>query len=314
MLLFAWMLLFISVASAQEPVPAFSPAADAFDAKRAWEHLITQCNFGPRVAGERGHRLCRDYIVEQLKSNGCTVELQEFSAFIPLINDERRFTNIIAKIDTPSTQAVAISCHWDTRPIADYDRIPSLRDTPISGANDGASGVAVLLEAARVFKHHPPPFDVYLLFFDAEDLGRNRQKKEWALGSQYFAKHMPDDFQIICGFNLDMIGDKDQRFLYEKKSLELAGKWTRAFWRLGQRHYPQCFSDATINEIVDDHAPFLAKGVPYFDVIDFDYDAWHTTQDIPASCSAASLSRIGKITVEYVMQTLPQLCEKVENP
>ena len=281
----------------------WTPPALAFDADNAYAHIENQCEFGPRVSGLPGHKKCRDYIISQLKKNGLKANPQRFSAYSKMMGKVLNFENIIAKIDTPSTRAIALSCHWDTRPISDMDKNPSLRGQPILGANDGASGVAVLLEIARTLKHNPPPVDIYLIFFDAEDYGTRYDLDQYCLGSQYFVKNQPKDFKIEVGVNLDLIADFDQQFKIEEYSLRTAKKQTNQIWNIGQRHYPKNFSKQKISAILDDHVPFIKAGIPYLDIIDLDYQHWHTSKDTPENCSVESLERVGKVTNEWIFLT-----------
>ena len=275
-------------------------AAKAFDGYRAHRHIVRQCQFGPRIAGQPGHRLCRDYIVDQLKTTGWKIEIQTFEAYLQLIGKNVTCENIIARLDTPATQTIVMSCHWDTRPLADLDPNPANRKQPIPGANDAGSGVAVLLELAKVFEKHPPPYDMIFLFFDAEDAGLPKSKRQWCLGSSYMASNPPPDFNFIVGVNIDMVADGNQMFYIEKNSIRTASPWVREIWTIGENLYPDHFSFERKRTIMDDHVPFIEKGYRYLDIIDLDYKEWHTLEDRPEKCVPKSLTRIGRTLAQWL--------------
>ena len=285
--------------------PRLVLAAREFNGGRAFNHLVAQCNFGPRIPGMPGHRKTRDYIVNHMKAQGFTVELQKFNKYSAIMKKTLAFENIIARLDTPSTQTVVMSCHWDTRPIADRDLNPANRKTPILGANDAGSGVAVLLELAANYKKHEPPTDLIFLFFDAEDYGGLGFDEQWCMGSQYMADHPPKDFEFVVGVNLDMVGEREQGestqvFYIEPNSLTTAKKWTNDIWTVGSALYPRNFTFVKTTAIIDDHLPFVEKGLPFLDIIDLEYPAWHTLGDLPNQCSAESLNRIGKTMTQWL--------------
>ena len=280
--------------------PLWSLPAHSFDADKAFKHLEKQCDFGPRVSGLPGHMKCRNYIISELGKTGLKAQIQPFDAYSKMMGKVMNFENIIAKIDTPSTTAIALSCHWDSRPVSDMDRNPRLRNRPITGANDGASGVAVLLEIARILKEFPPPVDVYFLFFDAEDYGMRNDLSQYCLGSQFFVKNQPKDFKIEVGVNLDLVADFDQEFKIEQYSQRGAKKFVDQIWNIGKKHYPKIFVTEVIPPILDDHVPFIQAGIPYLDIIDLEYEHWHTSKDTPENCSVESLERVGKVVVEWL--------------
>ena len=280
-----------------------------FDGNKAFEHLTRQADMGPRIPGFSGHRKCSDYIAEHVKASSCTVEIQRFSAQNPLLRRTLPYENIIAFFDTPSTSAIAISAHWDTRPHADQDHEESNRRIPIIGANDGASGVAVLLELARIFKKNPPPVDVWFLFFDAEDSGTPQQISKYCLGSQYFVKNMPENFDILVGINVDMVADKNLKLQIERNSLRNAQEYVRDFWGVGTEKFPDVFQKQLIPPIYDDHVPFIEAGIPYFNIIDLDYKYWHTVDDTAENCSAESLDIVGKTIALWVFTSLEKKVE-----
>ncbi|MCX6998983.1 MAG: M28 family peptidase [Candidatus Sumerlaeota bacterium] len=274
-----------------------------FDGTRAFEILKRQCDFGPRVAGSPASRLCMEFIEKELRQYGLTITRQYFTASSRLQGGVVTGVNIIGLYqgERPTSELLALSAHWDTRPIAERDPNPALRRRPIIGANDGASGVAVLCEIARVLKERRYPGRILFLFFDLEDAGLPGTMEEWCLGSQYFASHSLQDYHITAGINFDMVGDRELNVKPDRLSMEHARKMTGDFFQLAQRRAPYHYS--TIPQdfvLMDDHAPFLKRGIPWVDIIDFDYPYWHTHEDTPDKCSPISLQIIGNVAVEYI--------------
>jgi hypothetical protein len=280
-------------------------ARPAFDRELAFKHLEKQVAFGPRVPSTEGHRACREYLVETLRPLADSVERQDFTRSIR--GRTLRMSNIIARWKGDGGaggggDGVLLCAHWDTRPIADYERTAERRAMPIAGANDGASGVAVLLEMARVFKQSPPPVPVMIVFFDGEDYGPGLDYM--FLGSRYFAANLPADVPKR-GVLLDMIGDRDLEIPREVYSMEQAREVQDQVYaaarKLGLDRY---FPDRPGTAIQDDHIPLLEKGLQVIDLIDFNYGPghswWHTLEDTPDKCSAVSLKVVGDTVLEWV--------------
>lgn len=285
---------------------AAPPPAIPFDETRAWADLKKQVDFGPRVPGTPAHLATRDWLVTQLKASTDTVDLQPFSAVLG--GKTVSMWNIVADFTGTGAaprQRVLLCAHWDTRPIADRDPDPAKRATPIDGADDGASGVAVLLEIARQLKVKPIERDVQIVLFDGEDYGPNIDNM--LLGSKYYAKHLPTP-KPAWGILLDMIGDKDLD-IYREPNSDIAAKAVNdrvftAATRLGllRAGVTPGFVNAPYKyAIEDDHTALNANGVPTADLIDFDYPPWHTTADTVDKCSADSLKIVGK-AVLYAVQ------------
>ena len=285
----------------------------SFDEQRAWSDLKYQVlgsdnQLHYRIPGTADHDKIKDWLVAQLTPSAKSVTLQPFSKVLSGKNVQ--MWNIIA--DIPGTreglhERVLLAAHWDSRPIADHDPVVTKHNTPIPGANDGASGVAILLEIARQLKAHPISRDVSIVLFDGEDYGPNIDNM--LLGSQYYAAHLPEA-KPDWGILLDMVGDKNLDIYREPYSEEhaktvddriFAAAHTLAFMKTGA--IPG-FVDAPFSyEIEDDHTPVNEAGIPMADVIDFDYSPWHTTGDSVDKCSAESLRIVGK-TMLYAL-TLP---------
>jgi Zn-dependent M28 family amino/carboxypeptidase len=269
---------------------AIAPASP-FDGQRAYQHVTAQCAIGPRPAGSDGNARCAAYIMDQLKAAGWAVETQEF------VYQGVNCRNVIGKAGQ-GDRILLIGAHFDSRLYADRDPDPANHQKPVPAANDGASGVAVLLELARTLG--PPPYPVWLVFFDAED---NGQINGWpfCVGSSYMADHLttrPSEVIVI-----DMIGDADQQLYYERTSDQ---QLNSALWNVAAKlGYGQWFVPQPRHSVWDDHTAFLKKGITAVDLIDFDYPYWHTVQDTPDKVSPASLERVGRVLQAYILGAVP---------
>jgi Zn-dependent M28 family amino/carboxypeptidase len=262
-------------------------AGGAFDGQRAMAHVTAQMQLGPRITGSAANMAAGDYIAASLKQNGWQVEIQPF---------EYRGTaarNIIARANVGRGPVIIVGAHYDSRRRADQDsQHPA---DPVPGANDGASGVAILLELARSLDLSQVPNEVWLAFFDAEDNG-GLDGWDWIVGSTYMAEHLsvrPQEMIL-----LDMVGDADQQIFLEGNSDPVlsAQIWTTAA-KLG---YGQQFIPLPRHTLEDDHIPFRNKGIPAVDIIDFDYPYWHTTADTADKLSASSLERVGRTLAAFL--------------
>ncbi len=270
-----------------------------FDGKEAFDYLTEQCEIGPRNPGSEGHRRCKKYLLDKLGGYTNLVKRQEF-VYQDTSQDTRlELTNIIASFYPEKRQRVLLCAHWDTRPFADKDPDVSLREEPISGANDGASGVAVLLEMAELFSQKRPKWGVDIILFDGEDYGPEDELDKFCLGSKYFAENR-GEYRPQFGILLDLIGDKDLNIYKEGHSVRYAKETVDLVWGAARRVQVGCFHDSTKYFIYDDHIPLLQAGIPCIDLIDFDYPYWHTTQDTPDKCSPESLQKIGEVLIEIL--------------
>jgi Zn-dependent M28 family amino/carboxypeptidase len=276
-----------------------------FDKDNAFRYLVEQCEFGPRNPNSNGYKQCLDYLQKTLSGFADTILLQPF-VLDDLVNEESYdLTNIIARFKVDEPEQLLIGAHWDTRPWADEDPEPEKRNDPIIGANDGASGVAVVLELARILNASPPPIGVTLVLFDGEDMGRSGIPKSYAQGSLAFAKDLPiekPDEAII----LDMIGDAELHIPIERFSYQQNRKLVKKLWGLAKELSLDAFESRIVHTIYDDHVPLWAEAeIPAIDIIDFNYpnsysNYWHTTQDLPENCSAESLGQVGTLLAHYI--------------
>jgi len=259
-----------------------------FDPDRAMIDVERQLAFGPRIPGSEGHDATVAWIVTSLQQAGWDVERQSFDYHGTTI------TNIIASTPRTSDQPVIIlGAHYDTRPLADRD--PAHPTLPVPGANDGASGVAVLLEIARALPPGRLDFPVQLVFFDAEDSGGIDQW-DWIIGSTYFAQHFHEPCAGVI--IVDMIGDRDLSLPLEQTS---SPELQASIWSMAQQSGFTAFESRRGYAIIDDHTPFLQRGIPAVDIIDFDYPAWHTRADTIDQLSAESLEQVGQTLVNWLL-------------
>ena len=276
-----------------------------FDEDHAFSYLVAQCDFGPRNPGSDGYYACLDYLITELDQSANEIILQDFSYQERRYNKQYNLENIIARFNPDSEFQTVISAHWDTRPWADQEDLRQDRDQPIIGANDGASGVAILLELAKIMGENPPPIGVNLVFFDGEDLGVPGENATYCQGSRFFAKNLPIP-RPDEAINLDMVGDKQLVLPIERYSLEYHPKLVRHLWDRAKDMGLDAFIGRVDYAIYDDHIPLNEiAGIPSIDIIDFKYpnsyaNFWHTLNDIPENCSEESLGQVGALMVDYI--------------
>lgn len=245
----------------------------AFDMDNAYAHIKKQLSFGHRIPGTPEHVACKDWIVSELKANGVSVEIQEFKADFLGLKDQQSY-NIIGSINPDKQPRIMLAAHWDSRLIAEKDPDEEKQDDPIMGADDGASGVAVLLEITRLFKENPIDLGVDIIFFDAEDNGISdgnpNSDLTWCLGSQYWAKNPHiKDYKAKYGILLDLVGAKGAMFGFEGYSLQEARGLLLKTWDLAANMgYSNYFQKYTAGGITDDHV-YVMKGrkFPMIDII-----------------------------------------------
>jgi glutaminyl-peptide cyclotransferase len=281
----------------QQPDPGF-------DGGMAYSYLTKQTAFGPRAPGSTGHTRCRSYLLNELRKHAEKVESQDFVSTLP-DGKQVQLTNLIASFNGRATQRLFISAHWDTRLWADQDPDKNNRDRPISGANDGASGTAVILEIARQLKKVPPRIGVDLILFDGEDLGKTGHPETFSAGAKYFASHRPAAFNPKLGINIDMIGDRNLQICREQNSEQLAPDVQDLVFGTAKRLRVTQFIDSPGEEITDDHLPLNSVGIPTIDLIDFSYPDdsnkyWHTMADTADKCSAESLAAVGTVLMAVI--------------
>lgn len=255
---------------------------EPFSGTRAYRHVQAQLEAGARTPGSEGAGRVADYIVAELRKQGWEVREQRFLyRGVPL-------RNIVGiRGEGP---ILLLGAHYDTRRAADQDPDPARRGEPVPGANDGASGVAVLLELARVLSREPLRAQVWLAFFDGEDQG-GIDGWPWSVGASYMAQHLevlPRAVVIV-----DMVGDRDPQFYLEGNSHPVL---RQAIWDLAHElGYRDLFIPTVRHTLLDDHVPFRQRGIPAVDIIDFDYPYWHTAADTADKVGPETLERVGRL-------------------
>jgi hypothetical protein len=271
-----------------------------FDGTRAFGLLEKQCSFGPRVPGSTAHQRCRDYLVTALRGYADQVTTQDFIHTFGNPAQSARATNIIANFQPQKGDRILLCAHWDSRPWADQDPDPKNHSKPILGANDGASGVAVLLEFARLIKQKAPRVGIDIVLFDAEDQGLEGNERSYARGAQHFARTVVPSFRPRFGILLDLIGDADLNIYQEHYSLRYARPIVEKVWDAAAQAGVTEFQPQPGYAVFDDHLPLLERGIPCIDIIDFDYPHWHTLGDTPDKCSAESLEKVGRVVLQVI--------------
>jgi len=274
-------------------------APPEFDGQRALGYLIDQVDFGPRVPGTPASAACRDFYKNHFLSLGLAVDSQVFSFVDPYTSVDTPLVNIIARFrgDSDDERAVLLLAHYDSRPRSDHDSDPTKRENPIDGANDGASGVAVLMELANLIAQRPPRTNIDLLLVDGEDWGKEGDHDYYLLGSRHFALSGVSDKYHYC-IVVDLVGDRHQNIFREKYSERFYKPLNDMVWETAARLGITTFRDTVLHEVIDDHLSLGAGGVPAINIIDFNYPHWHTSEDTPDKCSAESLANVGRVVAE----------------
>lgn len=271
-----------------------------FDGNSAYEYLKKQCEFGARIPGSSAHEQCQKFLADELKKYGGLTFLQGFKEVLPRSEQPVELTNIVGSFYPEKTNRVLLCAHWDSRPWADQDSLADNHESHVMGANDGASGVAVLLEVARHLQQFEPAYGIDIVFFDAEDSGINGKNETYAIGSSYFAENKDSGYLPQFGILLDMVGDKDLQIYQEINSLKYAPQIVKKVWGRANDLGLSAFHAEPRFEVTDDHVPLNNAGIPCIDLIDFDYRYWHTTQDTPDKCSAESLQQVGQLILSII--------------
>ncbi len=299
-------------AANQDTIPSGPRVAvPEFNGDSALESCRVQLAFGPRVPNTPAHDKCAAYLISKLKSYTEHVIVQKGQVYA-YNKTALKFQNIIASWKPESSNRILLCAHWDSRPYADYDSDPNNRRKPIDGANDGASGVGVLMEVARQLSLLTPPIGVDIILFDVEDYGppqdepMNNSDQYWGQGAEYWARnpHKPDYFAKY-GILLDMVGAKNATFLMEGVSMGYAADIVKSVWATGNRiGFSSYFLWEEGGSITDDHVPInRIRNIPTIDIIHLDknsntgfYPFWHTTGD--------TFDKLDKNTLKVVGQTL----------
>ncbi len=291
----------VATAFSFTPSCARQGSPPVFDGGSAMKFLEDQCDIGYRYPGTPEHRRLQRYIVSQLKEFGANISLQPFDGVLST-GDTLHLVNIIANYNMKAGKRILLGAHYDTRPWADQDPDPAKRSQPIMGANDGASGVAVLLEIARLLGEQTPPVGVDLVFFDGEDYGEATKAWDFCLGSKHFASTLKG-YRPAAAIILDMIGDKDLSVNMEGYSRAASPEVVDKLFSIAEELGIKQFVREPGETIIDDHLPFIQAGIQAVDLIDFDYPYWHTVSDTPDKCAPESLDAIGRVLLEFIWRS-----------
>ena len=277
-----------------------------FDGDKTYSYLLAQCDLGPRYPGSEGHIKAKNLFKNHFKPLADSFTIFEERIRNPYGEDTLRLYNILSRFNMESTDRILLMAHWDTRAIADLDSIVENRNKPIIGANDGASGVAVLMHIANLLYGNPMiNLGVDILLTDGEDLGRAGDVHNFGLGMKEFSKHIPDPLPraAIC---IDMVGDKELTLPIEGFSIKQNREMAIDLWSYAQSlGYEQFIFEVGV-PIMDDHRVlYTHTGIPSINIIDFQYpnskeNYWHTIEDTPDKCSAQSLEAVGTVLINYL--------------
>ncbi|MBK6767354.1 MAG: M28 family peptidase [bacterium] len=271
----------------------------AFDQDRAMMLLTAQVAFGPRVPNSPEAAACRDFLHRELSFWCDTAWVQPFSYTSTDQGQTLKLYNIVGQFNPKAADRVMLCGHWDSRPFCDRDPDPNNQMKPLPAANDGAGQIAILLEIARQLHVKPVSFGVDFVFFDGEDFGRESVIDDYLLGSKHFASTQPIP-KPRYGILLDLVAEKDLKIQYELNSYMNARHVVEKVFAAAERVKAMSFVREPGQAVMDDHIPFLEKGIPVIDLIDFDYKYWHTIEDTPDECSPYSMGEVGRTILDVL--------------
>lgn len=286
----------------------------AFNADSAYAYVKKQVDFGPRVPNSKAHKECGNYLAAELERFGAKV-YNQYADLVAYDGTLLKSRNIIGEYNPDSEKRVLLFAHWDSRPYADSDE-EKYHHTPIDGANDGASGIGVLLEIARQIQKQSPAIGIDIVFFDAEDYGipefykGNYKSDTWCLGSQYWGRipHTPD-YKAKYGILLDMVGGKNATFYYEGYSQRTANSIMKKIWNAADKlGFGNMFIKEKGGEITDDHIYVNRfRRIPCVDIIHYDINSdtgfnptWHTVNDTMENIDRATLQAVGQTVLQVI--------------
>ncbi|MAJ43307.1 MAG: hypothetical protein CMF96_01000 [Candidatus Marinimicrobia bacterium] len=277
-----------------------------FDGERAFQYLLKQCDLGPRNPGSKGHADFIKMLDQFLLPFNLTVFKHEVTVTNPITQKPVDLTNFLVRFNHKREKRLLILAHWDTRDVADRDPVLANQDNPILGANDGASGIAILMELINILHNNPLiNIGLDLLFVDGEDMGVSGVAESFALGTKEFAREYPSPLPYF-GLGIDMVGDKNLEIEIERFSYYQAPQYVDKIWTLAKKLQIHQFKHRLGRSIYDDHRVFyLETKIPTVNLIDFKYpdhnhSYWHTLNDIPENCSSESLEAVGRLVTAFI--------------
>lgn len=282
----------------------------SFSSDSALAFIKKQCDFGFRLPNTAEHDACGNFLVHKLNSFGCTTTVQSFTSEA-YDGTKLKGMNIIGQFCPEIEKRIVLFSHWDTRPVCDND-VESNWKKPVMGANDGASGVGVLLEVVRQLQMEGDSIGVDIVFLDLEDYGqpsfeKQEKKDTWCLGSQYLASHPYYKCRPRMGILLDMVGAKNPFFGFDQVSLYFAENYLQKIWSIAKSlGYASAFIPKESGTIMDDHYYInTVAQIPTVDIIDFNHDrgfpeTWHTVNDTPENIHKETLQMVGEVVLSFV--------------
>jgi hypothetical protein len=274
------------------------------DGARAQARVVHQVGLGPRIPGTAGHAAMVDWMEVELTRLGGRVERQTFTD--STLGRPLPLTNLLARFGPERGRRIALAAHYDTRPWCDQEPDTLRRAQPLPGANDGGSGVAVLLEVAELLQRRSPPVGVDLVFFDGEDQGLASRPEQFSLGARGYAARLPapgSDARPVAAFVFDMVGDRDLEIFPEVQSAQQAANLCALVLEGARATGARAFRKDPRYAVTDDHVPLLEARLPAVDIIDFDYPAWHTARNLPDQTSAESLAEVARVAAWLVYRS-----------
>ncbi|MCS7014742.1 MAG: M28 family peptidase [Gemmatales bacterium] len=285
-----------------------------FQAERALQYLREICALGPRVSGSPGMKKQQELLRKHFERYGAMVEFQRFEARQRSRKEAVEMVNVLARWHPERPRRLLLCTHYDTRPIADQEPDERLWTKPFLGANDGASGVALMMELAQTLPRLPVQVGVDFVCFDGEEYVFDPRPSDWGgdryfFGSEHFAQHYakqrrqtPHGPVYVEAVLVDMIAGKNPRFYIEQYSLAQAGPLVEKIWSYAALLDCRAFVPQAKHAVLDDHLELLKVGIPAVDIIDFDYPHWHRLSDTPENCSADGLDQVGRVVLLWLMR------------
>jgi glutaminyl-peptide cyclotransferase len=275
-----------------EPVP--------FDPQRAMDHLSALCRIGPRISGSEGMTKQQELLKKHFEQMGGQVTLQSFTARQSSVRKPTAMANLIASWSPARTDRVILCSHYDTRPIADQEPNPRQWREPFVSANDGGSGVALLMELARHLRGLKTGVGVDIVLFDGEEYVFEPGIDKYFFGSEHFAREYRKQrgrVRYVAAVLLDMVGGKDAHFPVEQNSWWMAAPLVQEIWKTAEEQHCAAFRSDQLSKtaVQDDHIALNQAGIPAVDIIDFDYRHWHRLSDTPENCSGESLEQVARV-------------------